>query len=372
MRWYVSYPILAAGLAFGADTFFPGEPSVARPLPEPAAAIAVAAPLPEVLTASEFEAEARLAAFSPGAVLLAAVPPQKSVLDYLARSFTPSAPAPSAVVPPPQPVTATAWTSAVIRDERLAADPALAPPVPRAATSRVALARDIQRELRRVGCYLGEIDGVWGSGSKRATLVFMDRVNASLPTQDPDVFMLSLLRAQDELVCGPACPRGQSATAGGRCVPSTLVAQADRAEGDPRARRQRRETARDTATRVVTAEVARPPPAAHARMGIGGPRPDDLAPVGSAWTAAEDLPTPPAPSLARTGVFETASIEGEAAAIEPGRALKITRTAVEAGDEPPAARRAKPSRSKAVRASPQRTSSYRQVQRLFLHPLGRM
>ena len=26
MRWYISYPILAAGLAFGFDTFFPGSP----------------------------------------------------------------------------------------------------------------------------------------------------------------------------------------------------------------------------------------------------------------------------------------------------------------------------------------------------------
>src|SRR6516164_9188371 len=33
---------------------------------------------------------------------------------------------------------------------------------------RLALTRDLQRELKRIGCYNGEIDGHWGTGSRLA------------------------------------------------------------------------------------------------------------------------------------------------------------------------------------------------------------
>src|SRR5262245_2389990 len=46
---------------------------------------------------------------------------------------------------------------------------------------RAALARALQRELKRVGCYDGEITGVWTTSSRMAMKAFTEHVNATLP-----------------------------------------------------------------------------------------------------------------------------------------------------------------------------------------------
>lgn len=92
--------------------------------------------------------------------------------------------------------------------------------------ARWKLARDLQRELRRVGCYSGKIDGDWGPGSRRAMAGFVAKVNASLPVQEPDYILLSLLRGQRAQVCGLACNEGSYAVAGGRCRPFTQARHA--------------------------------------------------------------------------------------------------------------------------------------------------
>jgi hypothetical protein len=91
---------------------------------------------------------------------------------------------------------------------------------PRDAAGRWKLARDLQRELRRVGCYDGRIDGSWGPGSRRAMAGFVAKMNASLPVEEPDYILLSLLRGQRAQVCGLACPDGSFARTGGHCRPS--------------------------------------------------------------------------------------------------------------------------------------------------------
>jgi len=63
------------------------------------------------------------------------------------------------------------------------------------------LVRALQRELNRVGCYSGDIDGDWGPGSKRAMSAFIDRVNASLPVEEPDYILLSLVKGHKGLGC---------------------------------------------------------------------------------------------------------------------------------------------------------------------------
>ena len=47
---------------------------------------------------------------------------------------------------------------------------------------REAVARELQRELRRVGCYAGQLHGVWTASTRWAMRAFNDRVNAVLPT----------------------------------------------------------------------------------------------------------------------------------------------------------------------------------------------
>lgn len=365
MRWYVSYPILATGLAFGFDTFFPDAPDLSRPAEAQIQARSVVEPpvAPTVLTATENDAlpATRLAAFSPGAKLLAVKPEptvaSTSVLDYLAQTLMPRDAAPAR----PTSDAVVAWTSAIVRHEPTARD------VPKEARldkalSRVELARDIQRELQRVGCYLGEIDGVWGGGSKRAIAIFMDRVNAALPTREPDVFMLSLLRGQDSSVCGASCPRGQSLTASGRCVPSTLVAQAD-------SRRQSAPPAEAWEPVVAEADLA-PRPVPYGRMSIGGPKADDVAELSSGWSRVTGEP-------ARTEQFDrTAALDMLPETDDPGladaRGAGVASSSFDSDAIP--VRRSKPEVTRAKRraSAPRRTSTYRQVQRLFQHPLGRM
>lgn len=93
--------------------------------------------------------------------------------------------------------------------------------------ARWELARDLQRELKRVGCYWGEVDGSWGVGSKRAVGTFMHRVNANLPFEQPDYVILELVKAQAGTVCG-ACANGETLAEDGRCLPRVIVARNNR------------------------------------------------------------------------------------------------------------------------------------------------
>ncbi len=109
----------------------------------------------------------------------------------------------------------------------LAARPAEVSTPPRhiAIPAGEALARELQKELRRVGCYDGEIDGAWTPATRRAMKVFTERLNATLPVDAPDPVLYALLQGQHEQVCGKPCPGGQVATEAGRCLPAAIVAK---------------------------------------------------------------------------------------------------------------------------------------------------
>ena len=66
---------------------------------------------------------------------------------------------------------------------------------------RASLARELQRELKRVGCYSGDINGVWTTSSRMAMKSFTDQVNASLPIDNPDYVLLSLVQGQQDKAC---------------------------------------------------------------------------------------------------------------------------------------------------------------------------
>ena len=90
-------------------------------------------------------------------------------------------------------------------------------------SDRLPLAQQLQRELARVGCYDGQINGVWTPATRRALKAFMDRINAALPTEAPDRIQLALVEAARERVCGVACPAGET-LAEGRCIPNVVLA----------------------------------------------------------------------------------------------------------------------------------------------------
>lgn len=228
-----------------------------------------------------------------GLVSLTAPAPQSPSAPSVGRSFAPS----HALVAPAEPK--------LVREPALVRGPAVGPERPvivtvrhdngpllrpkterqvRSDTSsdRYDLARMIQRELVRVGCYGGDPDGDWGGASKRAMQVFLDRVNATLPFDEPDAVLLALARSHKGAVCAETCRRGEAVGTDGRCIPTALIAQ--RPEARPVAESAwQTEVARAAAPAPIVADAApRPGSAADAvvapipgRMALGA------APVGA-------------------------------------------------------------------------------------------
>jgi len=65
-----------------------------------------------------------------------------------------------------------------------------------------ALARRLQEELVRVGCYGGSIDGDWGSGSRRAVERFSEKSGVELITDKPTQDALLKVERVKKRVCG--------------------------------------------------------------------------------------------------------------------------------------------------------------------------
>ncbi|MDX2288580.1 MAG: peptidoglycan-binding domain-containing protein [Hyphomicrobiaceae bacterium] len=97
---------------------------------------------------------------------------------------------------------ASAWQTVVIpsRPKSAGVQP-LTTTAPVDPSARTALVRELQRELRRAGCYHGEIDSDWGVATRRALADFLRRVNAALPTEVPDYFQLALLQSHPSDTC---------------------------------------------------------------------------------------------------------------------------------------------------------------------------
>jgi hypothetical protein len=82
------------------------------------------------------------------------------------------------------------------------------------------LTRELQRQLRRVGCYNGDISGSWTPATQRAMQTFTNRINASLPLEEPNRVLLALLQSHPDKTCSNPCPSGENPSTDGRCVPS--------------------------------------------------------------------------------------------------------------------------------------------------------
>ena len=78
---------------------------------------------------------------------------------------------------------------------------------PQNATS---LARSLQRELKRAGCYHGEINGIWSTSTRQAMKAYTDRANAKLPVTQPDPVLLALIQGDQHLGCTASPPNSKS------------------------------------------------------------------------------------------------------------------------------------------------------------------
>jgi hypothetical protein len=112
--------------------------------------------------------------------------------------------------------------------------PALAAPqaqLPRAA-DRTQLSRELHKELKRVGCYEGEISGAWNNGSRQALRRFTEAVNAKLPIEEPDLVLLRLVQGQAQRVC--PCPAGPGEAKPPSCAPPSRAEIGKPAAGETR------------------------------------------------------------------------------------------------------------------------------------------
>ena len=66
---------------------------------------------------------------------------------------------------------------------------------------RAALTRILQRELKRVGCYHGDINGVWTDLTRQGMKAFTERANARLPVSEPDQVLLALVQNTQAKSC---------------------------------------------------------------------------------------------------------------------------------------------------------------------------
>ncbi len=305
------------------------------------------------------------------------------------------------------PVLATGWRTAVVRVETapVKAGKRTTTLTPKTYAERWKLAKALQSELKRVGCYWGKIDGVWGKGSKWAIADFMRSVNATLPTKDPDYILLQLVASHSNKICGRKNDTTQIAA---RSKPQPVAISRWQARV-ARAETPSRRSNRVDAGRVVTgalqqtaaarpstsrqAVAAKRPPPLPGRMAIGAAnRPLELKAPPTRIT--RQLATQPHPN--RTGEHRDNNVritalptpqpdlgtEGQSAAVDAGDASNEAARSQQVN--PYVAKKrsaAKVKRARAMRKAALRKKKRRRarnryyrrrsVQSFFMHPLGR-
>ncbi|MEQ1696434.1 MAG: hypothetical protein ABL901_11395 [Hyphomicrobiaceae bacterium] len=147
----------------------------------------------------------------------------------------------------------TPWATQVTVAPESALPKKLTSSKPSSDEQRQSLVRDLQAELKRVGCYDGEPNGQWGAASKRAMASFTERVNASLPFEQPDFILLTLVQGHKGRACGQECPAGQGMANTGRCMPNSILAQAERSN---QAERSKQGDGRESIKRDTVAAAA--------------------------------------------------------------------------------------------------------------------
>jgi D-alanyl-D-alanine dipeptidase len=94
--------------------------------------------------------------------------------------------------------------------------PAPAPstePIP-AAPDPAKLVRDLQRELRRVGCDPGAVDAQWGKLSQQALQKFAQHAAVALPMGEPTTVALDAVSARQDRVCPLVCDDNETEVSG--------------------------------------------------------------------------------------------------------------------------------------------------------------
>jgi peptidoglycan hydrolase-like protein with peptidoglycan-binding domain len=167
---------------------------------------------------------------------------------------------------------------------------------------RGSLARILQTELKRVGCYVGQISGDWTPSTRNAMRDFTDYVNAKLPVDKPDGVLLSLIQGHQRKACDGSCPAGQGLR-DGHCIPDALIARAKKPERTaPHIAQTSSNATREAASAhwSTGAAVLAPTlqsPSTEERMALAGPNTDGNPPSAASPPAG----SPPQRAQVRSG-----------------------------------------------------------------------
>lgn len=82
---------------------------------------------------------------------------------------------------------------------------------------RAAVIPQIQRELARVGCLTGPIDGIWSEVTRVGIQAFGEHISAAIAADTPDHVLLTLLQGFRGTACAYICPAGMTAGSDGIC-----------------------------------------------------------------------------------------------------------------------------------------------------------
>jgi hypothetical protein len=383
MRSILGYSVFVVGLIFLINAFFPGSLPHIYGERTPYASLKLD-PVRTTTIAKNVHVS-RVAKFSPGDKLSLKSKSSLDFASFFSTQFAGLKPTPAIAdasahgIAARDDVALGPWRSAVVIEASDASPVTPKASAPLDSRQRYALAREIQAELKRVGCYGGAIDGSWGSASKRAMVAFIERVNASLPLNAPDPILLMLIKSHPIGTCGAGCPAGQALSQNGRCVPDAIIARAGKpAETTLIASASPSTTANATTYSPLPVTANRSGSERwplEGRMGIGGP------PVLGNLADAAGVTTP-APSQSRLTYTESRLTSTAATSFdEPGSYQTVEITQEPQITQAPApevavkrksassARRASNSARKNRYAS---ESGYRSVKQLFEHPLGRL
>ncbi|MGE0629496.1 MAG: peptidoglycan-binding protein [Hyphomicrobiaceae bacterium] len=174
------------------------------------------------------------------------------------------------------------------------------------AVGHAAVVRDLQRELKRVGCYPGAIDGDWGTQSRSAMRSFAESIRSSLPANEPDYILLTLVQGYSGIACKDAETAARSDQ---RSVPAPAAAS----RVQVRSVSTPQQPDWTSATQVLPPSPAQPATPLEGRMSIGAPhdagghpQPGDLASGNPVGIAAPPRPRRPAAYAPRRNTSWTA------------------------------------------------------------------
>jgi hypothetical protein len=106
------------------------------------------------------------------------------------------------------------------QDAKIAALPDPSAPAP---PSSAELAKSVQIELRRVGCFTGSADGEWNKSSRRSLELFNKSAGTKLDVKLASLDALDAIKSKPARVCPLICEYGSRAD-GDRCVKITCAA----------------------------------------------------------------------------------------------------------------------------------------------------